>query len=441
MLHNFSIIYEKEDFDKVSDSIENSITFTGTNLWILVFAIFIASLGLNVNSTAVIIGAMLISPLMGPIMGIGYSMAINDLDLLKKSFRSYLFAAAVGLITSTIYFCISPLNQAHSEILARTSPNIYDVFIALFGGLAGMLATSSKLKGNVIPGVAIATALMPPLCTAGFGLATLNYDFFFGAFYLFIINTVFIALSTLVVARFLHFPYKHLPKLEDEAKSRRIIWGVAIITMLPSIYLGYDLVVGNKYLDRCNNFITQEANFPNDYLLQKTVDVENKRIALVYGGDLITENQIDSLRLKLSDYKLEDFTLEIKQGFAYLQEKNNKNEDKLTVALSDKDKVIQMLQLKLDSISQGEKLSIQIFKELKAQLDEVQSLSLEPATTISEVDSLNTKIWIAIISSQKSIDKEDKIKIERWLKTRINAEQVRVFFETKEPVVAARKKR
>ena len=184
-LDNFKLADEKEDFPTVSDNIQNSIDFKGTNLWILIFAIFIASLGLNVNSTAVIIGAMLVSPLMGPIIGLGFGMAINDLSLLKKSFFSYLFAAGVGLATSTVFFALSPINEAHSEILARTSPNIYDVLIALFGGLAGILAISSKLKGNVIPGVAIATALMPPLCTAGYGLATLQFPFFFGAFYLF----------------------------------------------------------------------------------------------------------------------------------------------------------------------------------------------------------------------------------------------------------------
>ena len=219
LFDHFKLNTEKEDYQTVIGNIEKDVVFKGTNLWLLVFAIFIASLGLNVNSTAVIIGAMLVSPLMGPIMGLGLGMAINDLALLKKSLFNYLLAAGVGLATSTIYFLLSPLDEAHSEILARTSPNIYDVLIALFGGFAGILATSSKQKGNVIPGVAIATALMPPLCTAGFGLATLNIDFFFGAFYLFLINTVFIALATLVTTRFLNFPYKHLPEKEGRAES------------------------------------------------------------------------------------------------------------------------------------------------------------------------------------------------------------------------------
>ena len=209
-LESFSLAKEKEDFEVVIDGVEKGVSFSGTNLWILVFAIFIASLVLNVNSTAVVIGAMLVSPLMGPIMGLGMGIAINDLQLLKKALANYAFAVGVGLTTSTIFFLLSPLNDASSEILARTSPTIYDVLIAFFGGFAGILAISSRQKGNVIPGVAIATALMPPLCTAGYGLANWNLNYIFGAFYLFVINTVFIALATLITARVLSFPRRHL---------------------------------------------------------------------------------------------------------------------------------------------------------------------------------------------------------------------------------------
>jgi uncharacterized hydrophobic protein (TIGR00271 family) len=205
ILDNFKLANEREDFQLVKDDIEKEIQFSRTNLWILIFAILIASLGLLTNSTTVIIGAMLISPLMGPIMGLGFGIAINDLQLLKRSILNFLFASSVSLTISTSFFLLTPIHEATSEILHRTSPNIYDALIALFGGLAGMVATSSKLKGNVIPGVAIATALMPPLCTAGYGLANLNPKYFFGALYLFFINTVFIALATLVTARLLKF--------------------------------------------------------------------------------------------------------------------------------------------------------------------------------------------------------------------------------------------
>lgn len=428
MLDKFNINFEKEDFDIVSETIDGSVSFKGTNLWILIFAIFIASLGLNVNSTAVIIGAMLISPLMGPIMGIGFSMAINDIKLLKKSFFSYLFATGIGLATSTLYFFLSPLNQAHSEILARTSPNIYDVLIALFGGLAGMLATSSKLKGNVIPGVAIATALMPPLCTAGYGLSTFKFEFFFGAFYLFIINSVFIALAALVVARLLKFPYKRLPKGEDEIKARNIVWLVVLITLLPSIYLGVDLVNRNKCVENINRFIELEAQFSNDYLLKKSIDLENKKITLIYGGELIKEEQIDQLISKLANYQLKEFTLEVNQGFAYyLQEKDDEEALNFSAALNEKEKVIQSLQAQLDSISRVGELSKQIYKELKVQSDEVLSLNLQPALTVT--DSLQIKTWIALIATKKPLKKEEEVKIGSWLKVRINEPELKVVFE------------
>ena len=197
-----------EDEQLTVESIRNGVEFRGANLWILVFATFIASLGLNVNSTAVIIGAMLISPLMGPIMGVGLAIGINDFELMKRSLKSYFIATVFSVTTATIYFAFTPLDEVQSELLARTSPTIYDVFIALVGGLAGIVAVATKEKGNVIPGVAIATALMPPLCTAGFGLATGNLFYFLGAFYLYFINSVFISLATFLGVRFMKFRHK-----------------------------------------------------------------------------------------------------------------------------------------------------------------------------------------------------------------------------------------
>ena len=311
ILNQFRLNSEKEDFEKVIENVESGVEFKGTNLWILVFAIFIASLGLNVNSTAVVIGAMLVSPLMGPIMGLGMGMAINDLSLLRKALYNYVFALVVGLITSTIFFSLSPVREASSEILARTSPNIYDVLIALFGGFAGILAVSSRKKANVIPGVAIATALMPPLCTAGYGIANWNFTYFSGAMYLFVINTVFIALATLVTARFLQFPHKHLLDEKAEVMAKRIVWGVVILTLLPSIYFGYDIVQQNRFRQNANQFIDREAIFPNDYLLKKTIDAKAKTIKLTYGGALISETEIDALKAKLPQYNLEGIVLDV----------------------------------------------------------------------------------------------------------------------------------
>ena len=183
----FSLAADKEDEQEVVEQVRAAVVFRGPNLWILIFAILIASLGLNVNSTAVIIGAMLVSPLMGPIIGMGLSVGIRDTDLLRRSVKNYAVATLISIVTATIYFLISPLGDAQSELLARTSPTLFDVLIAFCGGAAGVLALTTKSKGQVIPGVAIATALMPPLCTAGYGLATAQWSYFLGAFYLFFI--------------------------------------------------------------------------------------------------------------------------------------------------------------------------------------------------------------------------------------------------------------
>ena len=238
-LSYFNMMDVREDFESIHDEVEKGVVFKGTNLWVLISAILVASVGLNMNSTAVIIGAMLISPLMGPINGMGYSLATYDFTLFKKAIKNFSFAVLVSLLTSALYFFISPVNSAHSELLARTSPTIYDVFIALFGGVAGMLALSSKLKGNVIPGVAIATALMPPICTAGYGLATLQPTFFFGALYLFTINTVFIAVAALIVSQVLKFPIRHMVDSERAKKVNHYITAILVITANPSINYGY----------------------------------------------------------------------------------------------------------------------------------------------------------------------------------------------------------
>ncbi len=369
--NKFKLNAEKEDLQTVISNIDAGVVFRGANLWILIFAIFVASLGLNVNSTAVIIGAMLISPLMGPIMGIGLGIGINDVALLRKAVYNYSIATGVALTTSTLFFLVSPLDDAHSEILARTSPNIYDVLIALFGGFAGILATSSKQKGNVIPGVAIATALMPPLCTAGYGLATWQLSFFVGAFYLFIINTVFIALATFIIVRFLHFPYKHLQSKRADQIAQRIIWFVVLATLLPSVYFGYDMIQKERFTKNANRFITNEAHFSNDYLLNKKIDAENKKITLVFGGKEIAPEEILQLKAQMKKYNLANALLEVKQGFAYLSEnKNNASNDELTrmtVALAEKEKQEKILQSKMDSIDNLQKLKIQMYAELKAK--------------------------------------------------------------------------
>ncbi|MCY7293734.1 MAG: TIGR00341 family protein [Ferruginibacter sp.] len=431
-LEKFKLNAEKEELETVITNIENGVVFRGTNLWILIFAIFVASLGLNVNSTAVIIGAMLISPLMGPIMGMGLGMGINDVALLRKAIYNFLVATGVALTTSTIFFLLSPLSDAHSEILARTSPTIYDVLIALFGGFAGILATSSKHKGNVIPGVAIATALMPPLCTAGYGLATLQFSFFFGAFYLFIINTVFIALATFIIVRFLDFPYKHLQNKRAEKMAHQIVWAVVLLTLLPSLYFGYDMVERNKFTKNANNFIAYEAHFTNDYLLNKKIDAKGKKITLVFGGKEITPPEINLLKAQLKKYNLQSASLEIKQGFAYLSQNNNNIEEEqlsqLTRALDAKEKKEKLLQLKLDSVNNQQKLSKQIYAELKAQYPALKNAVLQPSYSINDSNA-SKQTFLVLLSISAKLSLGEKSKIKSWLKVRLNQQNINLIFQ------------
>ncbi|HVZ24819.1 MAG TPA: TIGR00341 family protein [Sediminibacterium sp.] len=421
ILRSFRLMDEKEDYQEVVDNIEKGVVFRGTNLWILIFAIFIASLGLNVNSTAVIIGAMLISPLMGPIIGLGLSLGINDLRLLRKSAQNYFFAVVSGLITSTIYFLLSPINDAHSEILARTQPNIYDVLIAFFGGLAGILALSSKQKGNVIPGVAIATALMPPLCTAGYGLATLQWKYFGGAFYLFLINTVFIALATLITVRYLRFPTTQLVNSAKERNAQRIIWVITLLTVLPSIYFGYAFIQDNRFIAKANAFIETEAKLPDEYLLNKKIDASGRQITLTYGGAPITEAQLADLQQRFQHFGMGSHArLEIKQGFSYLDRQNEM--DKAQSLLSQKDMLVVNLQNRIDTLTQYNTLGGQIYKEIKINYPTVHSLVLTHGMFYS--DSTEKLLPICLLEESAPMTAAEESRLETWLRVRLRVDTV-----------------
>lgn len=430
LLLQFDLSREKEEFAEILKVVETNASTRGANLWILMFAIFVASLGLNVNATAVVIGAMLISPLMGPIMGMGLGMGTTDLGLLRRSLFSYLFSTGVSLITSTLYFSITPINAAHSEILARTSPNIYDVLIAFFGGLAGSIAVSCKHKGNVIPGVAIATALMPPLCTAGYGLATFQMSYFAGAFYLFLINTVFIALATVITARLLHFPHKQLPDRSAELKAKRIAWGVVLATLLPSIYFGYDIVQQERFSQNANRFVQNEAKFPNDYLLKKEIDAEKKHIHLVYGGKKITPAEIAFLESKQAYYGLEKATLTVQQGFEFLSETKMLPEKTtpLQQVLVDKDAELSSLKTTMDSLKTTEGKIQQLTTEVKVLYPQLQYMAVTPIRAVEPSDQDTSITYLVYLQATALPDKKGKVQIQSWLEYQLKG-QVKVLFD------------
>lgn len=304
---------------EAEDSIREGVSFKGANIFILILAILIASLGLNTNSTAVIIGAMLISPLMGPIIGCGLGVGVHDFGLIKRSLRNLFMAAAFSVIASTVYFLISPVNEQHSELLARTTPTIYDVLIGCVGGGAGILAIASRNKGNVIPGVAIATALMPPLCTAGYGVATWQLNYFFGAFYLFLINSVYIAFATFIGVKLMKY---HPAATVDPDRSRRVmrwVYSTAVLVMIPAIYLTFNMLRANKLNVEVNRFVTDECRFPATQVISQKLYTEDGRRYLrltLIGRALPPDSLSLALGPRLKYYGLEGTTLEFLQGEA-----------------------------------------------------------------------------------------------------------------------------
>lgn len=280
---------EELDLEGASERIKNGIWFRGANVWILAFSIVIASVGLNVNSTAVIIGAMLVSPLMGPIIGVGLSLGTNDVDLLKSAAKNLLVMVLISVAASTLFFLLSPLSLVNpTELEARTSPTIYDVLIALFGGLAGILETSRKERGTVLSGVAIATALMPPLCTAGYGLAHGNLHYFIGALYLFIINSVFIALATYLMVKYLRFRTVSAINLEMAKRRRNIITGILLLVLIPSIWSAIVLIRDNNFERNVQSFVEADRLVgPRTYVSQYKVN--RRQVEFVLAGEALSD--------------------------------------------------------------------------------------------------------------------------------------------------------
>lgn len=426
------LTHEREDFDIIHQSIEKAIVFRGTNLWILIFATFIASVGLNMNSTAVIIGAMLISPLMGPINGVGYSIATYDFALLRKSLNNYAFAAGAGLVASTVYFMITPIHSVHSELLARTSPTIYDVFIAMFGGLAGIVAISSKNKGNVIPGVAIATALMPPLCTAGYGLSIWNWNFVLGALYLFLINSVFIALSSMLVSQLMKFPKKSF-LLSREIKNTRIVVAIVIfVTVTPSVYLGITLINKERFTVKADDFVKAVSVWEGNYLLRNTIDAEEREIDLVYGGNEFGEDAERRLREKALDMGLEGTDLKVQQGLKIKNYEELMHSDdqfeQLNGEINRLKSALFLRERQMDSLQRIPGKGQQLLKEIRTIFPEIQSCSY--ANSQCYVDSLGKMAPATLVyfSVEDDFPEENRAKVEKWLLNRLDCDQLILKF-------------
>lgn len=426
---------ERENETETIENIRKGIDFKGSNLWVLIFAIFIASLGLNVNSTAVIIGAMLISPLMGPIMGIGLGIGINDFELIKKAFRNLAIATVFGILTSTFYFLLSPLNEARSELLARTTPTIYDVLIAFFGGMAGIVASSTRLKGNVIPGVAIATALMPPLCTAGFGLASGHISYFFGAFYLYMINSVFIAFATTLGVKLMHFSKKSFVDKEREKKVQKIVYSILFITMVPSIYITYNMIKANIFENNATRFIANEINYPHSFVVKRHILKDSISVTLI--GKEIPADNIVVLHQKLEQYGLKDCKLHLIQGLGRNEEEGKKDElnnlvlqdfyKKNQELASQQTLEIQNLRQRLANYSSYDSLGIKIAPEIKILFPVIQDIAVAKITR-NKINTLQTDtLTVAILTYREIPSPEDTERFRQWLATRLGTTRLQLI--------------
>lgn len=436
----FNLKHEQEDNLETIKSIEKGVEFKGINVWTLIFAIFVASIGLNVNSTAVIIGAMLISPLMGPIMGLGLSVGIYDFILLKRSLMNLSVAVVVSVATSALYFFLSPLDEAQSELLARTTPTIYDVLIALFGGLAGIVAGATKEKGNAIPGVAIATALMPPLCTAGFGVATGNIYYFLGAFYLFFINAVMISLSTFLIVRFLKFPLKQAVDATRASEVKKYIYVIVTLTVLPSVYFGYQIIQQALFQRNALAFISGELTFEKTQVINKTIvyaPSDSNRIELLLAGERLNVNDVEQLEKKMPDYSLFRTRLILKQGIenvasidvnqiksGILEEIYKKNER----AIKDKDEKIEVLENEILQLKINVPLP-SISEEINAINPKIKKVSAYK-TSIYDIDKQVTDtIVVVYLSAKPKLGTQELHLLNKWLTKRLDSDKIKIMTE------------
>ena len=445
---HFDLRSDLEKEQVIIEEITRGVSFRGANLWVLIVAIFIASLGLNVNSTAVIIGAMLISPLMGPIIGMGLAVGINDLDLLKRALKNFSFATLISVLTAMLYFLISPLEEAQSELLARTTPTIYDVLIAFFGGAAGIIALSTRGRGgNVIPGVAIATALMPPLCTAGYGLATWQLSFFFGAFYLFFINTVFISLSTFVGVRLMGFRHHELPTPERARRARHILTVIIVATILPALLMTVNIIRTSIFENNLRHFIADELTQTGTQILSSGTDAATKELRIVAVGRTITDVQQRAASAHMAQYGLGGYKLSVIQGGASdsLLALSSQLAQRVYSQETEKQKLLELssdnatLTQRLATYTHCEEVAEAIRPELAVLFPAVRALSLSRSVEVQCDTTATSHFVTAVFTVDKGAawSASDARRFEAWLKTRLSGDSVVLL--PRMPIDAARK--
>ena len=432
----FNVAGDLESQQDVELSIRSGVDFKGSQLLVLIFAIFIASLGLNTDSPPVVIGAMLISPLMGPIIGMGLGIGIADFELLRRSFKNISMAVLGSLVASAIYFLISPQYEGSSQLLARTSPSIYDVFVALFGGAAGFVSIACRNKAQVMPGVAIATSLMPPLCTAGYGLATMQMHFFLGALYLFFTNMVFILFATWIGVKVLK--YKSVV-YQNQQRSKRVQIFITIIvfaTIGVSCFLTYRMITKNIFLAKAQAFVEQQMNFPNTQVLSHSEFIrgDKRYIDVTLIGAALPK---DSLQLammnKLDSLGLGGTVLQIKQGFTVggINTTINSPEKNFSEFYAMAQQELLQKQTVIDSLREAiryhtwfDEQSIQVAPEIKAIFPDVKDIALSRMVMTSMEEIEPDTVSMVFVKATSSFVERDRKKLLDFLRIRLKDEKL-----------------
>ena len=430
-------IWEYIDYETADSSIRKNIAFRGPNVIILACAIVIASVGLNVNSIPVIIGAMLISPVMGPILGLGLGLGTEDRHLLRDSLKNFAIMVVISILASSLYFLLSPLTlENQSELLARTNPTIYDVLIALFGGFAGILETSRKEKGTVISGVAIATALMPPLCTVGYGISQLNITFMFGALYLFLINTIFIALATFLAVKLFKFPAVLLADENHQRIKKHWYVVILVVILVPSIITAINVVKENNFKINATHIVQRNKSLEGSFIYdhKTTYSRKDQKIEIFVAGDELSDEMKERIYRDAEQYGITRNQIIIHEDATRGRENISEAEivkgiyehtDRQIAMLNDS---IVKLNAQLDAYKNMEIPSHSIAKEIFAQHPEITHISLTRGSAV-DADSLCVKECIMVfISSDVKIDHELQTRIENWLKVRLDNENVTVVY-------------
>lgn len=420
------------DTDAAERSIRNNVVFRGPNAWILAVAIIIASVGLNVNSIPVIIGAMLISPLMGPIFGLGLGLGINDINLMKHAGKNLLVMVSISLVVSTIYFLITPLSLINpTELLARTRPTIFDVMIALFGGFAGIFEQCRKEKGTVFSGVAIATALMPPLCTAGFGLATGNLTSFLGALYLFCINCLFITMATYILVRYFRFKKTEYDDQGFGKRIQRITTLLIIVFLIPSVWSAVVLVKQNNFEKKATAFVETHRSIGNSIIYDYQIDHQDGSVLKVFmTGETLTESGRNNLYVSANEYGISEKQIVIKE---YITQNTQGNDEvfkgiyeKLDSKIGQYESTIEQLTVELQAAKKDDIPYMQIANEIAASFPEIKQIYIGQGTHIT-VDSLKVSPCVIVKVESDTLMAESSLEqFKKWIKVRLQAEDVEV---------------